>query len=361
MQPVGRTDSALLDRPGDLVNLRGEVRLRAVHGGPYASGALAFPPSEQHSERALSGTDGVLPVPGLHTSARGARARARRGRALQPLRPRRDRRRGVRGAAQSRAGALAGHRLALGRPRARPTVAAIGGYAGDFATVLACRSRLRRADVVFSTVDTVGIPLSLLAHATRLSNSRRVRGDRAPGAPRAAADGLRARALQELVPAAALDRRVRLGRGGRASCLARRKWPDRDVRPLRRGHRVLPPGARSARWTPTSSRRRRSTARLRAAPRARAPATRPLVPARRLGGARPNARRHRPERPRRDGRSVRRSSAIGSPLRASSCSRSGTTATRARRRRCSRRWRAASPSSSPAPRRSHAATTSRTA
>lgn len=48
------------------------------------------------------------------------------------------------------------------------TVAAIGGYGGDFATVLACRSRLRRADVIFSTVDTVGIPLSLLVHATRL-------------------------------------------------------------------------------------------------------------------------------------------------------------------------------------------------
>jgi glycosyltransferase involved in cell wall biosynthesis len=40
-----------------------------------------------------------------------------------------------------------------------------GGYGGDFASVLACRKRLRAADVVFSTVDTVGIPLALLAQA----------------------------------------------------------------------------------------------------------------------------------------------------------------------------------------------------
>jgi glycosyltransferase involved in cell wall biosynthesis len=38
-----------------------------------------------------------------------------------------------------------------------------GGYGGDFATVLASLGSLNRADVVFSTVDTVGIPLVLLA------------------------------------------------------------------------------------------------------------------------------------------------------------------------------------------------------
>jgi glycosyltransferase involved in cell wall biosynthesis len=37
-----------------------------------------------------------------------------------------------------------------------------GGYSGDFAGVLACRAELNRAGVVFSTVDTVGIPLTLL-------------------------------------------------------------------------------------------------------------------------------------------------------------------------------------------------------
>jgi glycosyltransferase involved in cell wall biosynthesis len=40
---------------------------------------------------------------------------------------------------------------------------AAGGYGGDFATVLASVRELNRADVVFSTVDTVGIPLMLLA------------------------------------------------------------------------------------------------------------------------------------------------------------------------------------------------------
>jgi glycosyltransferase involved in cell wall biosynthesis len=40
-----------------------------------------------------------------------------------------------------------------------------GGYEGDFATVLASRSAAARADVVFSTVDTVGIPLALLSWA----------------------------------------------------------------------------------------------------------------------------------------------------------------------------------------------------
>lgn len=43
-----------------------------------------------------------------------------------------------------------------------------GGYGGDFATVLASLRVANRADVVFSTVDTVGIPLMLLKYAGRL-------------------------------------------------------------------------------------------------------------------------------------------------------------------------------------------------
>ena len=43
-----------------------------------------------------------------------------------------------------------------------------GGYGGDFATVLASLRRANRADVVLSTVDTVGIPLMLLANAGRV-------------------------------------------------------------------------------------------------------------------------------------------------------------------------------------------------
>ena len=39
----------------------------------------------------------------------------------------------------------------------------LGGYSGDFRGVLSARSALSRADAVFSTVDTVGIPATLLA------------------------------------------------------------------------------------------------------------------------------------------------------------------------------------------------------
>ena len=42
---------------------------------------------------------------------------------------------------------------------------AAGGYGGDFATVLSSLGPLNHADVVLSTVDTVGIPLMLLARA----------------------------------------------------------------------------------------------------------------------------------------------------------------------------------------------------
>ncbi len=42
---------------------------------------------------------------------------------------------------------------------------AAGGYGGDFATVLPSLRQLNQADVVVSTVDTVGIPLMLLARA----------------------------------------------------------------------------------------------------------------------------------------------------------------------------------------------------
>jgi glycosyltransferase involved in cell wall biosynthesis len=41
----------------------------------------------------------------------------------------------------------------------------MGGYGGDFATVLATLRRINQANVVFSTVDTVGIPLMLLKRA----------------------------------------------------------------------------------------------------------------------------------------------------------------------------------------------------
>lgn len=43
-----------------------------------------------------------------------------------------------------------------------------GGYGGDFATVLASLRTANRADVILSTVDTVGIPLMLLGRVGRV-------------------------------------------------------------------------------------------------------------------------------------------------------------------------------------------------
>ena len=43
-----------------------------------------------------------------------------------------------------------------------------GGYSGDFARVLASLDAMNRAEVVFSTVDTVGIPLALLGRLGRV-------------------------------------------------------------------------------------------------------------------------------------------------------------------------------------------------
>jgi glycosyltransferase involved in cell wall biosynthesis len=48
---------------------------------------------------------------------------------------------------------------------AKRAVERAGGYGGDFATVLASLRVANRADVVFSTVDTVGLPLALVGRA----------------------------------------------------------------------------------------------------------------------------------------------------------------------------------------------------
>jgi hypothetical protein len=73
----------------------------------------------------------------------------------------------------ARSGWAVGHNLEPGREPgrgARALGAALdrlvrfgGGYSGDFASVLASRGGIARADVVFATVDTLGIPLALLA------------------------------------------------------------------------------------------------------------------------------------------------------------------------------------------------------
>jgi glycosyltransferase involved in cell wall biosynthesis len=59
----------------------------------------------------------------------------------------------------------AGLRFRVGGGTLSRSVRALGGYSGDFQSVLATRQVLNAADAVFSTVDTVGIPLVLLTHA----------------------------------------------------------------------------------------------------------------------------------------------------------------------------------------------------
>ena len=75
-----------------------------------------------------------------------------------------------------------------------------GGYSGDFARVLASLRELNRSDVVYSTVDTVGIPLALLGRVGRvrppvvyaaIGLPERLEQLRGPAAPRVFADAFR--------------------------------------------------------------------------------------------------------------------------------------------------------------------------
>jgi glycosyltransferase involved in cell wall biosynthesis len=52
----------------------------------------------------------------------------------------------------------------LGDGVARSLVEAVGGYGGDFASILASLRAANKSDVILSTVDRVGIPLILLAN-----------------------------------------------------------------------------------------------------------------------------------------------------------------------------------------------------
>ncbi len=75
-----------------------------------------------------------------------------------------------------------------------------GGYSGDFARVLASLGELNRSDVVYSTVDTVGIPLALLGRLGRVKAPvvyaaiglpERLEQLRGPAAPRVFAGAFR--------------------------------------------------------------------------------------------------------------------------------------------------------------------------
>jgi glycosyltransferase involved in cell wall biosynthesis len=75
-----------------------------------------------------------------------------------------------------------------------------GGYSGDFARVLSSLGELNRSDVVYSTVDTVGIPLALLGRLGRvkvpvvyaaIGLPERLDQLRGPAAPRLFVDAFR--------------------------------------------------------------------------------------------------------------------------------------------------------------------------
>ena len=255
---------------------------------------------------------------------------------------------------------------ARARRRAASSTAPCGSAAATRATSrgsLASLGELNRADVVFSTVDTVGIPLALLGRLGRV---------RPP----------------VVYAAIGLPERLEQLRGRAARRALRRRVPPPRTRSSRtagaRSRSCAPGSATAARgssssrsaWTPTTSAPTRArqpeddVVSIGADPRrdfpllarARAPAAGALVPHRRVGRQRARARaRCRANvqlevdvpfgaRPR-----------VPARARGSSRSPCARTRTRARRRRCCRRWRAESPSSSRAPRRSRAATTSRTA
>ena len=183
---------------------------------------------------------------------------------------------------------------------------AAGGYGGDFATVLASLREANRADVVFSTVDTVGIPLMLAKRRGLAPPAARLRRDRSPGAARP--PSLRAHAAPvRVVPRVRVrGRDLQRARGGRARQLPRGA-PARDarrVRAVRRRHR----GVRTDRTSAGGGRglgRSRSAPRLRAPPRRRSESASNVLRARDVERARAGARPAARERARRFGSSVR--------------------------------------------------------
>ena len=234
----------------------------------------------------------------------------------------------------------------------RATVAA-GGYGGDFASVLACRAPAQRGRRRLLDGRHGGIPLTLLARG--VSSGRRSSTSRS-GCPSGSAQlrgaAVRSRLYRERVPPPHTI--VAYGAG---EVDALRDWlgerrPAGRLRAVRRRHRLLPSGAHAARRRRRRLGRRRSASRLRALARGRAIAARsgPSASSRRASMLARS--RLAPPNVRVDTDIPLAAVRIDSPRRASSRCPSATTGTRARPRSSSRRWRAASPSSSRAPRRS---------
>ena len=306
----------------------------------------------------------LLPLPRRAAPACGARARAGLPGALLALRDRSARRARVRGATQPRASE---RRRALGADDRRGAEARPRGRGG-------IRRRLRdralvapaanRADVVFSTVDTVGHPADApragrpRAAAARLHRRSGCPSGSCGSAPGAWSGCTRGRSARRPPIVAYSEHEADVlttwlrERGADGAC---------RVRAVRRRRRGVPPSTGS-RPTSTSSRSGRIPHRdFELLLDGRAGAAGDELPRRDDGRSRAHARRPAgaTSRSRPTCRSTR--CAAGSSAAASSRFPCATTATRARRRCSCRRWRSPSRSSSRGQPRSRRATGSRTA
>ena len=237
-----------------------------------------------------------------------------------------------------------------------------GGYGGDFATVLASLRRANRADVVFSTVDTVGIPLMLLQAAGRVrpplvyvaiglpERLARLRSERMRR--------LYARALASWLPSLAYSEH---------EAAELRRWLESHGESTR--VEFVPFGVDERAFAPSLEQPAVDVVSVGADPHRDVElllAVAAEMPSRsfRIVTTRDRARAlgvAAGERRDRDRPPVRRRCGAGSRRRASSRSPCSRTATRARPRCCSRRWRSPSRSSYRGRRRSRAATASSTA
>ena len=231
VERVRRTHASLLERGGDVVDPRSEACLRPVHGGltlPHVpepgprEPVRAFvlyrdSPLRREALRAPAGDPSRYSLYGLDELARsGFELRHDLEPEFEP------------GARTRAAASVLDRAVRLG-----------GGYSGDFARVLASLGELNRSDVVYSTVDTVGIPLALLGRLGRVKAPvvyaaiglpERLEQLRGPAAPRLFADAFRR--LHTIVAygwGEVEELRAWVGSDG----------PQRRVRRVRRGRRAL--------------------------------------------------------------------------------------------------------------------------
>ena len=343
-----------LERRRDVVHARGEACLRPVHD------ALRYPTCPSPA-RACS-AERVRPLPRLGAAPGGAALAGRRSVPLQPVRARRARASRARRSPRPRASVRARPPRPGHGSRSRPRGAARRWLLGRLRarSCIPRRAEPRRRRVLDGRHGRDP------ARAPRSPRSREAAGrlcrDRPSGATRAAPRAGGEAALRRRVPAAPHHRRVRLGRGGGAAGVARRRRSEGRVRRFRRRHGALSsrPG-RAAGWT-TSSRSERirdATSRFSWS----SPDGGPNVSFRIVASA-DNARALRPaarERAARGRRAVQSGSRMSRPGPSRRAPGAREHVLRARPRRCCRPWRARSRSLSRERPRSRAGTTSRTA